>query len=227
MIAVLLFSCCFAPPPLYSSQEITWTNPTLLVGGVILGSRTMEFTGDMKVVDARNQLQATFKFDGDSKKGGWLGGAVKGASDAIRGQLVGTHTSPPTVISELTGSWVDHVAFNGQRIWDIRTNDGYNFIPVPNPLPTDSTFRADLRARARSDASDDAAAAAAPAAGTQNDRVDVAVHVQAPTPDATMLAAVEELKQRIAATDVWARHPEVAVYCNEVRWYAWDPHHPP
>jgi hypothetical protein len=199
-------------------QEITWTNPTLLVGGVMLGSRTMEFIGDMKVVDARNQLQVAFKFDGDSKKGGWLGGAVTGASDAIRGQLVGTHTAPPTVISELTGSWVDHVAFNGQRIWDIRANDGYNLIPIPNPLPTDSTFRADLRARARSDASDDAAAAAAPAVvAAANDLVDVAVHVHAPVPDAAMLAAVEELKARLAATAVWAQHPEVAVYCNEVR----------
>jgi hypothetical protein len=44
----------------------------------------MEFVGEMKVLDEANGLEVAFKFDGDSKKGGWFGGGVVGASDIVR-----------------------------------------------------------------------------------------------------------------------------------------------
>jgi len=130
---------------------VSWDSPSLSVGGLMWGTRTMEFCGEMTIVDQKNNLSLSMKFDADSKKGSFFfGGGVTGVTDVIRGSLVKTDGKGNTVqtLSELEGSWIDNVSFDGKQVWDIRVHAGYSLIPHSEPLPSDSSFRSDLLALA-------------------------------------------------------------------------------
>lgn len=129
---------------------ITWDSPSLFVGGLLWGTRTMEFSGEITVTDAKNNLEIKINFDADTVKGGWFGGGKTGATDVIRGSLVrkGKKEDENVKMCDMEGSWINYVQFDGKRIWDIRSHAGYSLIPHPNPLPSDSSFREDLCALA-------------------------------------------------------------------------------
>ena len=71
-----LFLCCAGRNSIFFESDqatVCWTFPSLAVGGLVYGTRTMEFVGAMTVTDSMHNLELSFKFDGDSKKGGWFG----------------------------------------------------------------------------------------------------------------------------------------------------------
>lgn len=129
--------------------RIVYTTPTLCVGGLVYGTRTMEYLGEMEFEDAKNGIHASIKFDAEAQRG-WFS-STPGATDVLKGSISRMNGKTKTQVHEISGSWIDSVSFDGQKAWDIRANPGYELIPDANPLPSDCSFREDLRALADGD----------------------------------------------------------------------------
>lgn len=70
--------------------RIEWTLPTLNVGGLVWGARTMEYLGEMSFTDAKNGLEAVIRFDSESREGSWWGSGRAMPTDLFRGSLIST-----------------------------------------------------------------------------------------------------------------------------------------
>lgn len=67
-------------------------------------------------------------------------GGVKGKpSDALSGQII--HKGK--VVSTISGSYLSHISFDGQRYWDIRENFPISLIELDKNLPSSSIYRED------------------------------------------------------------------------------------
>jgi hypothetical protein len=130
--------------------KIEWTLPTLQVGGLMWGGRTMEYLGEITFVDAMNGLEAVLKFDSESKAGGWFGGGKSMPTDLFRGALIDKKASAE--VATFHGSWLEQLVVTDARtgaetvLWDMSSNRGYDVVPIESPLPSDCSHREDMRA---------------------------------------------------------------------------------
>ena len=124
-------------------SSLQYNQPSLVVGGLMFGTRTMEYLGDMEVCDEKNGVKCTLKFNANATRG-WLG--TYGVTD----QFKGTITQKDKTV-QVEGSWIKNLSFDGVEFWNIHKDVGYDMIPEPNPLPSDCSFRTDLRALADGD----------------------------------------------------------------------------
>ena len=105
--------------------------------------------------DAKNGLRLDLEVDPDFETGFSLGGMFGRKSgvdhDVLRGEIM--HRGE--AVDAVCGSWLTHVAFEeGARVyWRIGNPGQFPKAPA-EPLPSDSSFRGDLRAVGRGDMED-------------------------------------------------------------------------
>jgi oxysterol-binding protein-related protein 8 len=121
-----------------SGEVISYTNPQFRAGGMIFGSRTVNWEREMVFEDTRNKLQATISF-GPKKKKSWFKKAV-GKNDDFSGEIMYNGNK----VSEITGSWLEGLSFDGVKEWDANVHTPIFHKFIKNPLPSDWRYREDL-----------------------------------------------------------------------------------
>lgn len=119
-------------------QVITYTFPQFRAGGMIFGSRTVNWESEMIFEDVENNIKATIVF-GPKKKGGWFKKTV-GKRDDFAGQIVRNGNK----ICDIEGSWLEGLSFDGVREWDANIHRPVFHKFGINPLPSDWRYREDL-----------------------------------------------------------------------------------
>ena len=97
--------------------EISYTMPTVSMGGVMWGDRITELVGEMKFVDSKNQLECMLKFNPYLKTGVESLFQSKTVSDHVRGEIRATTTNKVLSIAE--GSWLDGLQFDQLPQWEM------------------------------------------------------------------------------------------------------------
>ena len=119
-------------------QVISYTYPQFRAGGMIFGSRTVNWENQMVFEDLKNSIQATIVF-GPKKKKSWFTKAV-GKHDDFAGEIV----CDGTKVTEIEGSWIEGLSFDGVRMWDSNVHRPVFHKFMANPLPSDWRYREDL-----------------------------------------------------------------------------------
>jgi hypothetical protein len=119
-------------------QVITYNFPQFRAGGMILGSRTVNWEQNMMFEDAERGIKASIVF-GPKKKGGWFGKTVGKADD-----FCGTLMRGEQKICDIEGSWLEGLSFNGIKEWDSTVHLPVFHTFSANPLPSDWRYREDL-----------------------------------------------------------------------------------
>ena len=112
-------------------QKISYSYPQFRAGGMIFGSRTVNWERKMVFEDINNQIQATVSF-GPKKKKGWFSKAV-GKNDDFVGEILYKGGK----VSEIQGSWLEGLSFDGVKSWDSNVHMPVFHKFVVNPLPSD------------------------------------------------------------------------------------------
>jgi len=133
-------------------SRVTYSLPDILIKGVMWGDRVTELSGSIIFSDNKNGIEAEVFFNPEAQ--GFirsLFSKAKESADTVRGEIYRPSASGvqrkkgDNTISNIEGSWLSHLDFDGTRLWDLKMPaDGV--IPEPNPLPSDSRNRADLKA---------------------------------------------------------------------------------
>ena len=105
---------------------------------MIYGTRTVNLDADMEFTDLQCGLKAVISF-GPAKKKGWFR-KQQGTLDQVFGQI----THGEMEVSNIEGSWLEGLRFNGLEYWNIDTHRPSFHYFVDNPLPSDWRFREDL-----------------------------------------------------------------------------------
>ncbi|CAG9315672.1 unnamed protein product [Blepharisma stoltei] len=119
-------------------QKISFTYPRFRAGGMIMGSRTVNWEGDMEFVDEANGLIATLIF-GPAKKKGFFSKAV-GKLDDFKGSIMENDEK----ICDVSGSWLRNLEIGDTEYWNIDTHRPVFHTFPANPLPSDWRYREDL-----------------------------------------------------------------------------------
>lgn len=114
-----------------SGQVVSYNYPQFRAGGMIFGSRTVNWEHEMKFEDLANKLQATIVF-GPKKKKSWFKKAV-GKTDDFAGEI----TCNGVKVSEIDGSWLEGLNFDGVKSWNSNIHHPVFHKFVVNPLPSD------------------------------------------------------------------------------------------
>lgn len=127
-------------------QKITFTEPVILIRGIMFGDRYVEFGDKMTFVDEANKLRCELVLNPDAI--GFFKGLFskpKTLSDTVRGQICrvnGDGSFEP--LADVNGSWLGYLDIGNTRYWDVRDAPlASRPIPADNPLPSDSRFRDD------------------------------------------------------------------------------------
>lgn len=121
-----------------NNQVISFTYPQFRAGGMIFGSRTVNWSHDMTFEDSTNGITATIVF-GPKKKGGWFKKAV-GKNDDFSGEILVKGRK----VCEIEGNWLEGLSFDGARAWDANVHLPVFHKFVSHPLPSDWRYREDL-----------------------------------------------------------------------------------
>ena len=124
----------------HDGSVITYTQPTLIVGGLMFGTRTMEFIGNIQVQCEVENLASEIMFDAAPKTGFIFS---TGVTDLFKGSIICVN-DPKNSLCDISGSWIRNLSFDGNIFWDIKSDVGYELILDPNPLLSDSSFREDI-----------------------------------------------------------------------------------
>jgi hypothetical protein len=150
---------CQLGPNILTFEEpntvIIYEQPIVWLKGIMWGTRSMDYYGNMKFEDKTNGLKCDIKFNPDEKGfiGRWFG-SRKSPSDMIRGEIKDNNDN---IVGMIEGSWLGYVDFTNtrtnksERIWNIGNSKPNYPEAVPNPLPSDSRFREDLIALSKGD----------------------------------------------------------------------------
>lgn len=142
-----------------TGQTITYHYPKVVLGGMIYGSRYVLWDGHMKFEDRENNLKAIVCFNKSHSN------LKNRRIHDIYGQIF-THdfskekkqkeffesklpknafpTDKSKVLSEITGSWLEHIIFDNSIYWTIADNFPPQIIPNEKISPSDSRYREDL-----------------------------------------------------------------------------------
>lgn len=119
-------------------QIISYSYPQFRAGGMIFGSRTVNWEHQMVFEDLRNDIKATVVF-GAKKKKSWFTKGI-GKSDDFVGEIM----CGGNKISDIEGSWLEGISFDGARMWDSNVHRPVFHKFIVNPLPSDWRYREDL-----------------------------------------------------------------------------------
>jgi hypothetical protein len=134
--------------------KISFNLPYVLLDGTLVGERRLTWQGTMKFADEKNNLHCDLVFNPDAKNAfSRLFGSQKTPMDAIRGEIYqklpakkGEEEPERKVLSLCEGSWMDGISFDKREpLWAKKTWRPYKPIAVDDPLPSDCSFREDLR----------------------------------------------------------------------------------
>ena len=139
-------------------QTVSFQLPKINLGGALWGQRYIYFYDHMKFEDTNNNLKAVIAFAYSTKE------LKKKRIHDIYGKIFkykytkddleepfycDSISSKPfpskseDVITEITGSWLENIIYDGKVAFDIKSNAPPSLYPVDNPLPSDSRYRED------------------------------------------------------------------------------------
>jgi hypothetical protein len=121
-----------------SGQVVSFSYPQFRAGGMIFGSRTVNWSHDMVFEDVANGIQATVVF-GPKKKGGWFKKAV-GKNDDFAGEILVRGKK----VCDVEGNWLERLLFDGEKAWDANVHQPVFHRFASHPLPSDWRYREDL-----------------------------------------------------------------------------------
>ncbi len=136
-----------------TGQTISYHLPKVILGGMVMGSRYLLIDGHMKFEDVENNLKATiifnknhanlknrrvhdfygmiYKYDYPKKK-------VEFYEEKI------PKLPKSDIYSEITGSWLENIIFDGKLYWSIPDSKPLNILPKDIVCPSDGRYREDL-----------------------------------------------------------------------------------
>lgn len=133
-------------------------NSKILLGGTVMGDRTLDFTGSFQVVDQKNKLIAHVDINPDER--GFIGNFVSNKNtfpDYCKGII--TEMSNATYdkekglyiikdknkkLSSFEGEFSGSIEFDGKVLWELKDNNFPKMFRQKIILPSDSCFREDL-----------------------------------------------------------------------------------
>ncbi|CAG9334262.1 unnamed protein product [Blepharisma stoltei] len=119
-------------------QIVSFSYPQFRAGGIIMGSRTVEWEEHMIFDDLTNKFNADITFGAVRRKG--LFKKAIGKIDDFRGQLKINDQE----VGKIEGNWLRNLSIDDVELWNIdRHLPVFHFFPV-NPLPSDWRYREDL-----------------------------------------------------------------------------------
>lgn len=110
-------------------QKIIYNFASEEYSGSFLGSMKIESKGQIQFVDAKNQICATIK----------IGKVKKKASDYFQGEI----KFKDQVVSQIYGTYLGYIEFDGIRYWDYRYVTPFKPIIQQSVLASDQTYRKD------------------------------------------------------------------------------------
>jgi len=132
-------------------SKIVYNLPQVVLQGVLWGERVMNYEGTINFIDEKNGIGAVIYIPPPQDPiswAAWWGGATKLPTDYLGGQVYKLKGNPHTkgdTISNLVGSWLGRIEFDGKIYWSIKANLKKNIpIAAKNPLPSDARYREDL-----------------------------------------------------------------------------------
>ena len=139
--------------------------------GLMRGTRTYDYTKNMKISDDENNIHAEIIFNPDRK--GWFKRmffSQKTTNDFFEGIITNQRDfdlryersgdldktakkNNITIYSKMEGSWIKNLKIDDETVWDYKKLKPQSLWYVNNPLPSDCRFRTDLIALLNSDLS--------------------------------------------------------------------------
>ena len=139
-------------------QTVSFQLPKINLGGALYGQRFIYFYDHMKFEDTDNNLKAVIAFANSTKE------LKKKRIHDIYGKIFKYNYTPKDlekpfyiesipfkpfpaknedVITEITGSWLENIQFDGKEAFSIKESNPPSLNPSDNPLPSDSRYRED------------------------------------------------------------------------------------
>lgn len=145
-------------------------DPIMIISGLVTGERTLNFTGQMFIIDHINKLECVVTYNPPKQE--QSGGMFKSLSKKIWGSKKSGEQTTDTVliqiyqkalngtskekvcVAEGSGSWLEYIQFDGKVYWTVdddkptwlMMNDKENVPPTNQEflLPSDSQLRTDM-----------------------------------------------------------------------------------
>jgi hypothetical protein len=143
-----------------TDQTIHFQFPKLHIGGMFMGKRTIYWDGHMKFEDRKNNLKAFICFAKSHsslkhKRIHDFYGQIlfndfnkeKSKSSSFYEPSFSKDSYPKDKnlrLSEITGSWLENIAFDNKVYWNFTENIPIQIYPTNETLPSDSRYREDL-----------------------------------------------------------------------------------
>ena len=139
-------------------QTVSFQLPKINLGGALYGQRFIYFYDHMKFEDTDNNLKAVIAFANSTKE------LKKKRIHDIYGKIFKYNYTQKDlekpfyvesipfkpfpaknedVITEITGSWLENIQFDGKEAFSIKESNPPSLNPSDNPLPSDSRYRED------------------------------------------------------------------------------------
>ncbi|CAI2382818.1 unnamed protein product [Moneuplotes crassus] len=115
--------------------RIDYEFPYMKIGGLLFGKRTIKFSGKVQFSDPKNHLIGQLAFNSE-------GGIFKRKQGPVD-QFTGTIERNGTVVSEIEGSWLENISFDGKIYWQLDKCHMIKPIIPSKCLPSDCRFRED------------------------------------------------------------------------------------
>lgn len=122
----------------YDGQVVSYRYPTVRAGGIIFGTRTANYEGDMEFHDTAHGFTAIISFGAQRKKS--LFRKAIGKLDDFKGAIFvrGQQVCP------IEGSWLRNLTFDGFEYWNVHNQKPVFHSFFTGVLPSDWRYREDL-----------------------------------------------------------------------------------
>eukprot|EP00828_Plagiopyla_frontata_P046542 TRINITY_DN82_c0_g1_i5.p1 TRINITY_DN82_c0_g1~~TRINITY_DN82_c0_g1_i5.p1 ORF type:complete len:505 (+),score=74.81 TRINITY_DN82_c0_g1_i5:1335-2849(+) len=118
---------------------LTYQSPTLLIKGLLYGTRSLDLVDTFTIYDNQNDLQCQIKF----YDGGGLFSKRLHKTDYFEGSIAKI-SSQNQSLCKVEGSWLEYMKFDGVTYWDLEKIRPLKLIQTEIPLPSDCRYREDL-----------------------------------------------------------------------------------
>ena len=119
-------------------QKVKYTFGDYRIGGMLMGSRSANWEGQMLFEDSDNGITAVVKFGPEQKKS--LFRSRIGKNDDISGAI----SVDGEEVSVIEGNWLKSLVIDGVEYWNVATHKGVFHHFSSHPLPSDWRYREDL-----------------------------------------------------------------------------------
>ena len=121
-----------------SGQVVVYSYPQFRAGGMIFGSRTVNWEHEMVFEDKANGFSCSIVF-GPKRKKSWFKKAI-GKADDFSGEILRNSAK----VCDISGSWLEGLSFDNAKQWDTNLHVPVFHQFVSHPLPSDWRYREDL-----------------------------------------------------------------------------------